>query len=137
MSSSPAQEGLGVNDSTVHETNSSSTGRNDGFQREQPGDIEIPDEINNNFLPLVVPGSEAPALTPGVLTENQTFPSRRVDRPTFVPSELPLHAMVPLKKREQSWRGEFVELSALEDEEPDDILFNTRKSALRGTYTPG
>ena len=75
VSSSPAQEELGVNDSTVNETNSSSTGRNDGFQpgiqREQSGDIEIPDEINNNFLPRVVPGSQAPA--PGVLTENQTL----------------------------------------------------------------
>ena len=34
--------------------------------------------------------------------------------------------MVPLKKREQIWRGEFVELSTLEDEEPDDILFNIK-----------
>lgn len=59
-------------------------------------------------------------------TEQPGSSSSQVDGPTFFSSKLPLYAMVPLKKREQIWRGEFVELSTLQEEEPDDILFNVR-----------
>ena len=54
----------------------------------------------------IAAGSQAVA---GVLSQHQTPPSCRMDGPTFVPSRLPLHAMVPLKKRERIWRGEFVD----------------------------
>ena len=79
---------------------------------------------NNNVSPITVPGSQA--FSTGVMTENQNSSSCRMDGPVFVPSKLPLHAMVPLKKREQIWRGEFVELSTLQEEEPEEFMFNIR-----------
>lgn len=44
----------------------------------------------------------------------------------FVSSKLPLHATVPMKTKEKIWNQEYVELSALQEEEPEDISFNIR-----------
>ena len=48
----------------------------------------------------------------------------------FVSSRIPLHAKVPMKKKEKIWAGEFIELSTLQEEDVDDLLFNIRTGAV-------
>lgn len=87
----------------------------------------LPNNIDDLHLSNLAPGGQANS---GVQGAEQVSSSSWVDGPTFVPSKLPLYAMVPMKKREQIWRGEFVELSTLQEEEPDDVLFNMKTGKI-------
>ena len=51
----------------------------------------------------------------------------------FVSSRIPLHATVSLKKKEEIWSGEFIDLSALQDDDVEDLTFNVRTGAVSTT----
>ena len=51
----------------------------------------------------------------------------------FVSSRIPLCATVSLKKKEKIWSGEFIDLSALQDDDVEDLTINVRTGAVSTT----
>ena len=114
-----------LDDQEQHKKTQQQTNNEQGHGRTQ---INIlPNNIDDLHLSNLATGGQANS---GVQGAERVSPSCWVDGPTFVPSRLPLYAMVPMKKREQIWRGEFVELSTLQEEEPDDVYFNIKTGKI-------